>query len=135
VRLRPDSAALHVSFDELRELARRRLGRALTFGVTPHVVVLADVLAAGEVVLDIAWIGEGRGGLLVATPPRILEISTGGTDAELGRQLDLERVLQAELDEDRTLVVRHDDGALRWTGLVPAQRGVGLLEIVQRRAA
>ena len=134
-RLSPDSAPLRARFDELRELARRKLGRGLAFGVTPHLVVLADTLAPGETVLDVAWAGKDGSCLLVATPWRLLEIATDGMGAKLREQLELHRVRDAHLDEDLGLVVRHAGGELRWSAVVPADRALGLVETLRRRAA
>jgi hypothetical protein len=134
-RVDPSGAPLRTGFDEVRALARRKLGRALAFGATPHLVVLADALAPGEAVLEIAWAGQRGSGLLVATPRRLLEIASDGVGAELREEVELHRITDAHLDDGLDLVVRHAGGERTWSGLLPAERAHGLVETLHRRAA
>jgi hypothetical protein len=133
-RLDPETASLRVGFDELRELAQRKLGRMLAFGATAHLVVLADALAPGETVLELAWVAKGREGLLIATPLRLLEVVTSGYGAKVGEDIRLDQVRAAHFDDDDALVVLHARGELRRSRVVPADRALGLLEILSRRA-
>lgn len=65
------------SVDELRELARRKLGRFMTFGFEAAIDGLPDRLEAGEQVERLATATHGFQGLLVLTDRRLLLLDVG----------------------------------------------------------
>ena len=122
-----DEARSHIDADkpklqELRELARRKLGRLLAIGFEPTVEALPDRLEPGEQVQRLATATIDFNGLLVLTDRRLLLVDTtirrtGERWWELGR----DAIREAEPVEHGLRLVL-EDGDVTVTDFLPTER-------------
>jgi hypothetical protein len=110
------------SLQELRELARRKLGRLLSIGFEPTVEALPDRLEPGEQVQRLATATVDFNGLLVLTDRRLLLVDTTiRRTGERWWEIDRDAIREAEpVDQGLRLVL--EDGEVTVTDFLPAER-------------
>ncbi len=108
-------------FEELRDLARRKLGDVLSFAVEGSLLALGEELGPDEAVVDLAsWTGR-PGGIVAACDARLVAIPDKGPAS--GRPISIRFDEIDDIREDgHDLVVRTRGGEHRFDGLVPAER-------------
>lgn len=108
-------------FEELDELACRKLGRAQSFGIEGLLVALAEELEPDEEVVDLAFWAGRPGGIVTACDRRLLAIPNQGFGS--GTPISVPFADIAEIREDGTgLVVRTHYGEHRFGDLAPPDR-------------
>jgi hypothetical protein len=107
---------------ELRELARRKLGRLLAIGFEPTVEALPDRLEPGEQVQRLATATIDFNGLLVLTDRRLLLVDTTiRRTGERWWELDRDAIREtAPVERGLRLVV--EEGEVTVTDFLPAER-------------
>lgn len=131
VRARLRGVAPEHDTAELREIARRKLGRTIASGLTSHVIALAGLLDAQERVLDLAFVTGKPDGLLTVTTERVVFVPSAGAGTGPPDVIALDAVGAAALDPDGTVSI--DDR--RWRKVAPADRAASLVDIVRARRA
>jgi hypothetical protein len=122
-----DEARSHIDADkptlqELRELARLKLGRLLAIGFEPTVEALPDRLEPGEQVQRLATATVDFNGLLVLTDRRLVLVDTTiRRTGERWWELHRDAIREAEPVE-RGLRLVLEDGDVTVTDFLPAER-------------
>jgi hypothetical protein len=134
VRRRLDPARERcIGYGELRDLARRKLGRVLGLSVEPQLLALAGELEPEESVLELA---TGVPGLVVATSRRLLVLPASGIRVGEPESRPYGALRSAApMRETRGLVVSGEDGERRLEGLLPEGSADSLLQVIQARLA
>jgi hypothetical protein len=117
-------------FEELDELARRKLGKMIGFGSEPQVLVLDAMLESDEAVLDLA--SSTKPDMLVAVcPTRVILVPTQGLrKVDPATVLDYARLRAVTAEED-DLVLDAGEEPLRLDGLLP----IGAAGVIAGRIA
>ena len=124
--------APEVATEELRELARLKLGRSLAFGFEPTIDALPDRLAPGEHVQRLATARLDFTGLLVVTNRRVLLFVVGMTrEGEHFWELDRARISGAQAEDDE-LRLQLSESAVTLAGVQPPERAAELAAVLWR---
>jgi hypothetical protein len=122
--------------DELRELARRKLGRTLAFGFEPLIDGLPDRLEPDERVERLAGAKLEFEGLLVVTDRRLLLLNAPFRRAnQRVWAIPRGRVLGAESVEDGLRLVLEDADDVTLTDFLPPERRDELAVVLHRPSA
>jgi hypothetical protein len=112
-----------VPVEELRALARTKLGRLLTFGLEATIDALPDHLRAGERVERLAGAALDFDGLLVLTDHRLLLLASAVRSSS-DRRWSIERdaIAGVEADGDALHLRMTDGNTHALTGFTPPDR-------------
>jgi len=108
-------------FEELDELARRKLGKFLSFAIEGSLVALAEELQPEEGVVDLAFWAGKPGGILAACDTRLVAVPDEGFGSGAPTSVPFAEIAEIHEDGD-DLVVRSRDAEHRFEDLQPADR-------------
>lgn len=119
-------------FEELDELARRKLGRLRGFGVEGSLVALAEELSTDEDVVDLASCAGKPGGVVVVCDARLVAVSEQGFGRTTRTSMPFADITEIR-DDGRDLVVRTQDSEHRYRDLVPLDQASVIANRVRAR--
>jgi len=108
-------------FEELDELARRKLGKFLGFAVEGSLVALAEELQPEEGVVDLAFWAGKPGGILAACDARLVAVPDQGFGSGPPTSVPFAEIIEIHADGD-DLIVRSRGAERRFDNLQPVDR-------------
>ena len=108
-------------FEELDELARRKLGKFLGFAVEGSLLALAEELEPQEGVVDLAFLAGKPGGIVAACDTRLVAVPDKGFGSGTPTSVPFADIVEIHEDGD-DLLVRSRDAEHRFEDLQPADR-------------
>lgn len=119
-------------FDELDELARRKLGRLRGFGVEGSLVALAEELRADEAVVDLAFWAGKPGGIVAVCDTRLVAVPDKGFGSGTPVSVPFADIVDLR-DDGADLTVRTQDSKHCFRQLMPADQASVIATRVRAR--